>query len=58
MEARFKKYRGWDGTVYRVQMTREEIKEMIKDLEPGTMLTLEMSDRTNENDHDRKEGGE
>ena len=26
METRFKKYRGWDGTIYRVQMTREEIK--------------------------------
>ena len=42
----------------RIDLTREEIKGMIKDLEPGTMLTLEMSDRTNENDHDRKEGGE
>ena len=42
----------------RIDLTREEIKEMIKDLKPGTMLTLEMSDRPNENDHDRKEGGE
>ena len=42
----------------RIDLTREEIKGMIKDLEPGTMFTLEMSDRTNENDHDRKEGGE
>ena len=27
----------------RINLTREEIKGMIKDLEPGTMLTLEMS---------------
>ena len=25
-----------------IDLTKEEIKEMIKDLEPGTMLTLEM----------------
>ncbi len=41
----------------RINLTREEIREKIKDLEPGTMLTLEMSDMANENDHDQKEEG-
>ena len=42
----------------RINLTREEIREKIKDLEPGTMLTLEMPDMANENDHDQKEEGE
>ena len=42
----------------RIDLTREEIKGMIKDLEPGTMLTLEMSDIGSENDHEQKEEGE
>ena len=42
----------------RINLIREEIREKIKDLEPGTMLTLEMSDIGNENDHDQKGEGE
>ena len=42
----------------RIDLIKEEIREKIKDLEPGTMLTLEMSDIGNENDHDQKGEGE
>ena len=42
----------------RIDLTREEIREKIKHLEPGTMLPLGMSDIGSEKDHDQKEEGE
>ena len=42
----------------RIDLTREEIREKIKDLEPGTMLTMEMSDIGSEINDDQKEEGE
>lgn len=33
-----------DSQTKKTDLTRENIREMIKDLEPGTMLTLEMPD--------------
>ena len=42
----------------RIDLTKEEIREKIKDLEPGTMLTLEVSDIGSENDQDQKEEGD
>jgi len=42
----------------RINLSKEEIKEMIKDLEPGTLLTLEISETIDENNHFQKDGGE
>ena len=42
----------------RIDLTREEIKGMIKDLEPGTLLTLEISETIDENNHFQKDRGE
>ena len=33
-----------------VELTSDEIKEMIKDLEPGTMLTLEIPEQYDSSD--------
>ena len=42
----------------RINLSKEEIKEIIKDLEPGTMLTLENPEMIDENIHFQKDGGE